>query len=147
MSCTISAPSTMSTKLLLVLVLALIGSGCTAKPTNRPSAVDTSRPQETLAPFTLAIVPSKSSADARSIAIAEKDPHEFYLVLTNISGEAQPVWETWNSWVYQTLSLEFTMSDDQKVAVSKQPGRFTMNFWSTFIIPPGEHQVLSYSTR
>ena len=32
--------------------------------------------------------------------IAEKQPDEFYVVLTNVSKEAQLVWEYWNSWGY-----------------------------------------------
>ena len=129
----------MSTKLLLLLVFALTGLGCAVETTHSP--VGTSRVVDAKAPFTLAIVPSTSSPDARGITVAEKLPHEFYVVLTNVSTEAQPVWQYWNSWGYQTLSFEFTMADGQKIVVSKREQYFTRNFPSTFLIPPSEHQV------
>ena len=96
-------------------------------------------------PFTLSVVPSRSSPQARTIAIAEDKPDEFYVVLSNISTDAQPVFETWNSWGYRTVSFEFTTPDGKKVVVSKRPQDFTRNFPSTFLIPPGEHQV--YAVR
>ncbi len=86
-------------------------------------------------------MPSTSSPDARGINIAEKQPREFYVVLTNVSMESQLVWEHWNSWGYQTLSFEFTMSDGKKIVVSRRLQDFTKNFPSTFLIPPGEYQV------
>ncbi|HJZ80765.1 MAG TPA: hypothetical protein VKD91_10480 [Pyrinomonadaceae bacterium] len=112
--------------LLLLIALALFGA----------SRVDDAKP-----PFTLSIVPSTSSTEARSITIAEKQPREFYVVLTNVSMESQPVWESWNSWGYQILSFEFTMSDGKKIVVSKRPQNFTRNFPSTFLILPAEYQV------
>ncbi|MDQ6653470.1 MAG: hypothetical protein M3Y84_12085, partial [Acidobacteriota bacterium] len=125
----------MSTKLLLLLVFALTGLGCTAEPAHRPSVIGTSRADEAKAPFTLAIVPNTSSPEARGITVSEKKPDEFYVVLTNVSIEAQPVWMYWNSWGYQTLSFEFSMADGQKIGVSKRQQDFTVNFPSTFLIP------------
>jgi len=116
----------MRMNLLLLIALALFGA----------SHVDDAK-----APFTLSIVPSKSSTDARGITIAENQPREFYVVLTNVSMESQPVWEYWNSWGYQTLSFEFTMSDGKKIVVSKRRQDFNKNFPSTFLILSGEHQV------
>jgi len=130
----------MSTKLLLLLILALTGLSCKPETTHGPSLA-TSPAADAKVPFKLAVVPSTSSADARGITIAEKQPNEFYVVLTNVSIEAQPVWATWNSWGYQTISFEFTMADGQKIVVAKRQQGFTMNFPSTFDIPPGEHQV------
>jgi hypothetical protein len=92
-------------------------------------------------PFTVTVVPSRSSSQARSISIADDKPGEFYVILTNTSKDAQPVFEYWNSWGYQTVSFEFTMPDGRKVVVSKRPQIFTRNFPSTFLIPSGEHQV------
>jgi hypothetical protein len=126
----------MRTRLLLLLVLALISPGCAHETTHHTSLVRASRADEPKAPFTLAIVPSKSSSDARSITLAEKQPDEFYVVLTNVSKEAQLVWEYWNSWGYQTLSFEITLSTGQKTIVSKRPEVFTVNFPSTFLISP-----------
>lgn len=60
--------------LLLLIALALFG---------------TSHVDDAKVPFTLSIVPSTSSPDARGINIAEKQPREFYVVLTNVSMESQ----------------------------------------------------------
>ena len=68
-------------------------------------------------------------------------PDEFYVVLTNISDKPQPIWESWNSWGYQTISFEFILGDDQRFLVSKRPQEFTKNFPSIFIVPPGDHYV------
>ena len=96
-------------------------------------------------PFTLSVVPSRSSPQARSIAIADDKPDEFYVVLSNRSKDSQSVFESWNSWGYQTVSFEFTTPDGKKTVVSKRPHAFTKNGPSTFLIPPGEHQV--YAVR
>jgi hypothetical protein len=116
----------MKIRLLSLLVLTLLGI---------------IRAADAKAPFTLDIVPSTSSVDARGITMAVKQPRVFYVVLTNVSNEPQAVWEYWNSWGYRTLSFKFTMSDGQRVVVSRQPETFTRNFPATFLIPPGEHQV------
>src|SRR5207245_11798005 len=55
--------------------------------------------------------------------------------------DAQPVWESWNSWGYQNISFELTTGGGRKFIVSKQQQGFTRNFPSTFLIQPGEHQV------
>jgi len=73
--------------------------------------------------------------------MAYKAPREFYVVLTNESKKPQPVWEIWNSWGYQNVSFELTTTDGKKFIVSKRQQEFTMNFPSTFLIEPGEHQV------
>jgi len=96
---------------------------------------------------TLAAPAQTPTRDARAgtplpgTKIAEKQPDEFYVVLTNVSKEAQLVWEYWNSWGYQTLSFEITLSHRPKIIVLKRSEVFTRNFPSTFLIPPGEHQV------
>ncbi len=92
-------------------------------------------------PFTLSVVPSRSSAQGGTITIADDKPDEFYVVLSNTSKDAQRVFESWNSWGYQTVSFEFVTPDGKKTVVSKRPQDFTRNFPSTFLIPPGEHQV------
>jgi hypothetical protein len=116
----------MKTKLLPLLILVLLGA---------------TRAADAEAPFTLSITPSDSSVDTRGITMAVRQPQEFYVVLTNVSNEPQAVWEYWNSWGYQTISFEFTMPNNQRVVVSKRPHDFNKNFPSTFLIPPGEHQV------
>jgi hypothetical protein len=63
-------------------------------------------------------------------------------VLTNISGEPQPVWEAWNSWGYRAISFEIT-ADGKKFVVSRAQEDFTKNAATTFLIAPGEHQVFA----
>jgi hypothetical protein len=63
------------------------------------------------------------------------------VVLTNVSKETQPIFEGWNSWGYQAISLEITMPDGKKAILSVSDQDFTRNFPSTFHILPGEHQV------
>ena len=92
-------------------------------------------------PFTLTVVPSRSSPQGRSISFADDKPEEFYVVLTNSSKDAQPVFEYWNSWGYQNVSFEFAMPDGKKVVAFKRIQVFTVNFPSTFLIPTGEHRV------
>ena len=73
--------------------------------------------------------------------MAHDKPRAFYVVLTNVSAEPQAVWEYWNSWGYQTVSIELTTVDSRKYLVSRRQEDFTRNFPSTFLIEPGEHQV------
>jgi len=63
-------------------------------------------------------------------------PDVFYVVLTNISEEPQPVFETWNSWGYKSASFEVETADGHKFAISKKPQKFTVNFPSTFLFLP-----------
>jgi hypothetical protein len=94
-------------------------------------------------PFTLTIVPSKSQPPpaGRFITMADEKPEVFHVVLTNTSKETQAVFESWNSWGYQALSFEITMTDGKNTIVSVSTQDFTKNFPSTFHILPGEHQV------
>jgi hypothetical protein len=92
-------------------------------------------------PFSLTVVPSSSHSEGGGITMAENNPRDFYVVLTNVSKEPQAVWENWNSWGYQTISFVFTTADGSKVVVSKRQQEFTRNGPSTFLIQPGEHQV------
>jgi len=94
-------------------------------------------------PFTLTVVPSRSSPQGRSISFADDKPEEFYVVLTNSSKDAQPVFEYWNSWGYRNVFFEFTMPGGKKVVASNRTQEFTVNFPSTFLIPPGEHRIYS----
>lgn len=112
-----------------VCIFAGFLSGCEGAPHPKGAALD--QP-----PFLLSVVPGRSG-----ITMAKSNPDEFYVVLTNVSGEPEPVWETWNSWGYQTISFELTTPDGKKSIVSKGPEEFTGNFPSTFLIRPGEHQV------
>jgi hypothetical protein len=87
-------------------------------------------------PFSLSVVPGRSG-----ITLAKKKPDEFYVVLANVSGVPQVVWESWNSWGYRAISFELTMADGTKFVLSKKQEEFTRNFPSTFVVAPGEYQV------
>lgn len=99
------------------------------------------RAQAPATPFSVSVVPSHSEGEGASITMAHDTRNEFYVVLTNISDQPQTVWEYWNSWGYRAISFEFTLSEGQKIVVSKTPQRFTVNFPSTFVVQPKEHQV------
>src|SRR6266404_8394777 len=123
------------------IILFLCLTGCRAVPTPSNPNSNPIVTQTQKAPFTLSIVPTRSTSDSRVITIASQKPDDFYVVLTNISNEPQSVWETWNSWGSQTISFEFTFGNNPPILVVRGPGDFTRNFPSTFLIPPGEHKV------
>ncbi len=93
------------------------------------------------APFSLAVVPTRSFGDGGIIAMSHDKPQDFYVVLTNVSGEPQVVWELWNSWGYQTISFELTTANGKRFVLSRGPQGFTKNNPSTFSVQPGEHEV------
>ena len=116
---------TLTPKLLLLFLFIFV-----APPSN----------QAPKSPLAVSVVPTKNFGERGVIAMASKGADAFYLVLTNVSNEPQPVWEYWNSWGYQTISFELT-TNDVKFVISRKPEIFTRNFPSTFLIQPGEHQV------
>ena len=124
---------------LTILLLCLTGCRSVPAPSNANNNLTVTQAQKT--PFALSIVPTRSTSDSRVITIASQKPDEFYVVLTNISNEPQSVWETWNSWGSQTISFEFKFGNNPPILVARGPEGFTMNFPSTFLIPPGEHKV------
>jgi len=75
--------------------------------------------------------------------MSKRRAREFYVVLTNISQEPQPVWEYWNSWGFQAISFELTTADGKKFAVTTKDRTFSYNFPSTFVVEPNEHQVFA----
>ena len=93
------------------------------------------------APFSLSVVPTNKYSEVGSVEMAQSKARAFYVVLTNVSKDPQPVWEYWFSWGYQNISFELTTADGRKFVVSKRQEDFTRNFPSTFLIQPGEHQV------
>ncbi len=95
------------------------------------------------APFSLVVVPTTSTGEGGTITMAHRMPRDFYVVLTNDSQETQAVWESWNSWGYQAISFELTTTEGKKFVVSRRQEDFTRNFPSTFLVKPGEHQVLA----
>jgi hypothetical protein len=64
-------------------------------------------------PFSLSIVPGIGG-----ITMAKNKPREFYVVITNVSGGPQSIWQYWNSWGYQAISFELTTADGKKFVLS-----------------------------
>jgi hypothetical protein len=96
-------------------------------------------------PFSVTVVPAHSSAESRRINIQDKSTRPFHVALTNVSARPQWVFETWNSWGYQAISFEFTMSDGRKAVASTKEQAFTRNFPSTFLLSPGEQYIYTVS--
>jgi hypothetical protein len=88
------------------------------------------------APFSLAVVPSRSFGDVGSITMSHDKPDDFYVVLTNVSGEPQVIWELRNSWGYQTISFEVTTANGKTFVFSRRPEEFTKNNPTTFAVQP-----------
>jgi hypothetical protein len=132
---------TFSDRTVLAIILFLCTAGCRAVPAPSNSNSDLTVTQTQKTPFRVSIVPTRSASDSRVITIASQKPDEFHVVLTNISNEPQPVWETWNSWGSRTISFEFQFGNNPPILVARGPETFTRNFPSTFLIPPGEHKV------
>jgi hypothetical protein len=133
-SCTPPKKALISVAILLACVVSIsvLVSGCKGGP----------HPTEAVPvqlPFSLAIVPGRSG----DITTAKRNPNDFYVVLTNVSGLPQPVWESWNSWGYQALTFELTTTDGKKFIVSRKSHGFTANWPSWLLVEPGEHQVFA----
>jgi hypothetical protein len=92
-------------------------------------------------PFTLTVTPSYSGDQRQGIYMGNDNKRSFDVVLTNTSKVPQPVWETWNSWGYQTVSFQITTTKGGVCTVRVKPHVFTRNFPSVFEIAPGESQV------
>jgi len=74
--------------------------------------------------------------------MAATQSRTFYVVLTNTSDHAQPVWQTLYSWGFWTISFEFTMPDGKHLHVSRNHNEsFTKNSPATFLVPSGEQQI------
>ncbi len=65
----------------------------------------------------------------------------FYVILTNVSNEAQGAFETSNRWGNYAVSFELQTADGRTVAVTKKLQAFTKNTPTTFVIPPREQMV------
>ncbi|MGB8128477.1 MAG: hypothetical protein WCG81_01660 [Candidatus Angelobacter sp.] len=107
------------------------------------SLVSTSWTDVSKSPFSIAVVPTQSFDHGGTVTMAHDKAGEFYVVLTNVSAKSQEVFEAWNSWGYQTVSFEFTLSNGKKIVVSRRQHDFTRNGATTFMIQPGEHQVFA----
>jgi hypothetical protein len=105
-------------KVFLSLCAALVFT--TACNTQKEAASSKPEPSDQKFPFSLSVVPEKSNGEpfGSSIEMAHNKPRDFYVVLTNVSSEPQAVWESWNSWGYQTVSFELTTLDRKKFVVA-----------------------------
>jgi hypothetical protein len=92
-------------------------------------------------PFSISVVPAWSGPSGRGISMATNTLDTFYVILTNVSKEAQPVFRTSNSWGYYAVSFELQTVDGHVVAITKRPQGFTKNNPTTFVVPPDEHMV------
>jgi len=92
-------------------------------------------------PFSVSIVPNYSDRFGSGISMGQSRQNEFFVVLTNISQQTQPVFETWNSLGYQTISFELVTPEGKKYVFSKKTHGFDKNFPSTYMIKAGENQV------
>ncbi|HEY2499712.1 MAG TPA: hypothetical protein VGK24_21845 [Candidatus Angelobacter sp.] len=117
----------MNTKLLTLIFLAFLST---------PQA------EITKSPFSIAVVSTQSFEHEGTIAMAHNKARDFYVVITNTSTKPQQVFESWNSWGYQTISFSMTAVDGKQTVISKRQQDFVRNFPSTFVIQPGEHQVV-----
>jgi hypothetical protein len=90
-------------------------------------------------PFSLSIVAGKSITMSKKAGWAD----EFFVVLTNISREPQPVFEYWNEWGYQVVSFELTTGDAKRFMLTVKNQDFDKNSSDTYSIEPGEQQVFA----
>jgi len=92
-------------------------------------------------PFSLSIV----SGTNKSITMSKKTEwaDEFFVVLTNISKEPQPVFEYWNGWGFQVISFELSAADGRLFVLSAKGDCCDKNTPDTYTIEPSEHQVFA----
>jgi hypothetical protein len=62
-------------------------------------------------PFVVSIVPAWSWSSGRGISMATNTLDTFYVLLTNVSTQAQAVFGTSNSWGYYAVSFELRTGD------------------------------------
>jgi hypothetical protein len=67
----------------------------------------------------------------------------FYILLTNKSSIDQRLWESWNSWGYHNLSIEFTDSSNKTWIAKRGRHAWPMNGPSWFVLAPRETHVFS----
>lgn len=132
------------------LVCLLAGCGETQNATqiyraSRPAAADAhstaSVQRPSPAPFSLSIV----SGTNKSITMSKKteSADEFFVVLTDISKEPQPVFEYWNEWGGQVISFELSTADGKRFVLTVKDYGFDKNTPDTYTIEPSEHQVFA----
>jgi hypothetical protein len=98
------------------------------------------------APFAVTVVPTGSSLEngkgiEQDITHPGRKPDKFFVILTNVSKDAQSVFQHWNSWGDRSISFHFTTPDGVRHSITRQPGDYTRNVPGTFLLLPGEQQV------
>jgi hypothetical protein len=132
------------------LVCLLAGCGGTQNQTqiyraSKPPAADSYSPasvrKPSPSPFLLSIVPSKN----KSITMSKKTEYadEFFVVLTNISKEPQPVFEYWNGWGFRVISFELSAANGKLFVLTLKGDCCDKNTPDTYTIDPSEHQVFA----
>jgi hypothetical protein len=68
-----------------------------------------------------------------------------HVLVRNVSGKPQWLYEEWNSWGYSSISLQWTDEQGHSGIVAKLDADFTKNFPSTKLLEPGGEIVRSIS--
>ncbi len=68
-------------------------------------------------------------------------PH-FHVIVTNVSGKQQRIWQEWCSWGYYGLSFEFMDDKGKKWVAEKGVSAWTKNYPSYWTLDPQESLVL-----
>lgn len=112
-----------------------------SKPPAADSRSTASVQRPSAPPFSLSIVPSAN----KSITMSKKTEYadEFFVVLTNISKEPQPVFEYWNGWGFHAVSFELSTADGKPFVLTVKGDCCDKNTPDTDTIEPSEHQVFA----
>jgi hypothetical protein len=68
-----------------------------------------------------------------------------HVIIENVSDKPQKLFEEWNSWGYDNLTLQWTDAQGKTGKVAKVPGFWTVNYPSTVVLQPGEAIVRDIS--
>ncbi len=96
-------------------------------------------------PWSLRIVPTRSSEKYGVMIDCASEYSYFYVVLTNTSGTDLSVWREWCSWGYFCLTFKITLRDGKTIHVKKRPRPWSKNYPDPFLVKSGDHFV--YSVR
>ena len=93
------------------------------------------------APWTLRIVPTRSSEKSGTTIDNATKASYFYVVLSNISKNNMSVWREWCSWGNECLSFDITIPNAKTFRVTKVPREYGKNWPDSFVVQPGNHFV------
>src|SRR5437660_522246 len=91
--------------------------GCNTLLEKKPTDVS-DRKTRTL-PLSISLVPAWSGPSGRGISMATNTPDTSYVIVTNVSNDAQTAFRTSNSWGYYALSIELQTVDGRTLAITK----------------------------